>query len=83
MEMEKLIGKRVCVCAHVHVCVCVCVCVCNSTIHKSLGTLAYVGRGLQPGAALVVVRLAVGTLPPCSTAPADPVTASGRSGPSI
>jgi len=27
MEMEKLIGKRVCVCAHVHVCVCVCVCV--------------------------------------------------------
>ncbi len=26
--------------------------------------------GLQPGAALVVVRLAIVTLPPCSTAPA-------------
>ena len=31
---------------------------------------AYVGGGLQPGAALVVVRLAVVTLPPHSTAPA-------------
>jgi hypothetical protein len=31
---------------------------------------AYVVCGLQPGAALVVVRLAVVTLPPCSTAPA-------------
>ena len=31
---------------------------------------AYVGGGLQPGAALVVVRLAVVTLPPRSTAPA-------------
>ena len=31
---------------------------------------AYVGSGLQPGAALVVVRLAVVTLPPRPTAPA-------------
>ena len=31
---------------------------------------AYVGGGLQPGAALVVVRLAVVSLPPRSTAPA-------------
>jgi hypothetical protein len=28
------------------------------------------GRGLQPGAALVIVRLAVVTLLPCSTSPA-------------
>jgi len=31
---------------------------------------AYVGGELQPGASLVVVRLAVVTLPPRSTAPA-------------
>ncbi len=31
---------------------------------------AYVGGGLQPGAALVVVRLPVVTLPPSSTSPA-------------
>jgi hypothetical protein len=31
---------------------------------------AYVSGGLQPGAALVVVRLAIVTLPPRSTAPA-------------
>ena len=30
----------------------------------------YVGGGLQPGAALVVICLAVVTLPPRSTAPA-------------
>jgi hypothetical protein len=32
-------------------------------------TCAYVGGGMQPGAALVVVCLAVVTLPPRSTAP--------------
>ncbi len=31
---------------------------------------AYVGGGLQPGAALAVVRIAVVTLPSCSTVPA-------------
>jgi hypothetical protein len=31
---------------------------------------AYVGWGVQPGAALVVVCLAIVTLQPCSTAPA-------------